>query len=116
MESCITAINVLLKLFTFNGHIYTEKLVTFLKKKTILKYKSVKGKKKMASIKKVLLCPMFHVRQFTLWLRLSVQRLSPGCEVALDHAFEKSSYIINCCSSVRRNLFPHSPLVTSENS
>lgn len=26
LKSCITAINVLLKLFTFNGHIYTGKL------------------------------------------------------------------------------------------
>lgn len=50
LNSCITAINVLLKLFT---HIYIGKwgkLYDFLK--TILKYKSVKGKKKIASIKK----------------------------------------------------------------
>lgn len=79
--------------------------------KTILKYKSVKGKKKkMVSIKKVLLCPKSHLRQFILWLNLSVLRSSQGCEV--DHAYAKSSYV---GSSVRRNLFPHFPLVTNEN-
>lgn len=91
------------------------KLYDFLK--TILKYKSVKGKKKkMASIKKVLLCLKFHLRQFTLWLNLSILRLSQGCEVALEHAFEKSSDRRGCYSSVRRNLFPYFLLVTNENS
>lgn len=73
----------------------------------------------MTSIKKVLLCPKFHLRQFTLWLNLGtglVPRPSQGCEVALEHAFEKSSFVKSCCSFVRRNLFPYSPLVTSENS
>lgn len=58
---CITAINVLLKLFTFHDHIYTGKwgkLYDFLK--TILKYKSVKRKKKKKDgkhKKKVLFMP-----------------------------------------------------------
>lgn len=43
----------------------------------------------MVSIKKVLLCSKFHLRQFLLCLGLLVPRPSQGCEVALDHAFEK---------------------------
>lgn len=49
--------------------VFTKEISRFKKKTTILKYKFVKGweggGEKVASIKKVLLCPMVHLRQFT---------------------------------------------------
>lgn len=69
----------------------------------------------MASIKNILLCPKSHLRQFTLWLNLTVQRPSQSCEVA--HAFEISSYRMECCTPDRRNLFPYFfPPITDKNS
>ncbi|CAD7679182.1 unnamed protein product [Nyctereutes procyonoides] len=65
--------------------------------KTIVKYKSVKRKKKKdgkhKKEKKFFLCPKPHLRQFTSRLSLFRPKAQQGCEVALEHAFATSSEV-----------------------